>query len=244
MLWDTHMHSQYSGDSDAPQEDMIRAAIRAKLPGICFTDHLDIDYPDNPEAFLLDLPNYTSSVFAMQEQYRDQISVRYGIELGLQPHLAALHADILSQYDFDFVIGSSHVVHGYDPYFPPFWKTHTEEEGYREYFDSILENIRAFDDFDVYGHIDYVVRYGPTRNENYTYARYSDVIDEILRLLIEKGKASRSIPAASNTDWDIRTPARRSSRATVSLAVRSSRSARTPMPRNMSALPLRKCLRF
>ena len=44
MLWDTHMHSQYSGDSDAPQEDMIRAAIRAKLPGICFTDHLDIDY--------------------------------------------------------------------------------------------------------------------------------------------------------------------------------------------------------
>ena len=96
MLWDTHMHSQYSGDSDAPQEDMIRAAIRAKLPGICFTDHLDIDYPDNPEAFLLDLPNYTSSVFAMQEQYRDQISVRYGIELGLQPHLAALHADILS----------------------------------------------------------------------------------------------------------------------------------------------------
>ena len=125
------MHSQYSGDSDAPQEDMIRAAIRAKLPGICFTDHLDIDYPDNPEAFLLDLPNYTSSVFAMQEQYRDQISVRYGIELGLQPHLAALHADILSQYDFDFVIGSSHVVHGYDPYFPPFWKTHTEEEGQR-----------------------------------------------------------------------------------------------------------------
>ena len=59
---------------------------------------------------------------------------------------------------------------------------------YREYFESILENIRAFDDFDVYGHIDYVVRYGPTRNENYTYARYSDVIDEILRLLIEKGK--------------------------------------------------------
>ena len=188
MLWDTHMHSQYSGDSDAPQEDMIRAAIRAKLPGICFTDHLDIDYPDDPELFLLDLPNYTSSVRAMQEQYRDQICVRYGIELGLQPHLAALHADILSQYDFDFVIGSSHVVHGYDPYFPPFWKTHTEEEGYLEYFESILENIRAFDGFDVYGHIDYVVRYGPTRNENYTYAKYSDVIDEILRLLIEKGK--------------------------------------------------------
>lgn len=136
------------------------------------------------------------------------------------------------------------MVHGYDPYFPPFWKTHTEEEGYREYFESILENIRAFDDFDVYGHIDYVVRYGPTRNENYTYARYSDVIDEILRLLIEKGKGIEINTGGFKYGLGHRTPARRSSRATVSLAVRSSRSARTPMPRNMSALPLRKCLRF
>ena len=152
MLWDTHMHSQYSGDSDAPQEDMIRAAIRVQLPGICFTDHLDIDYPDNPEAFLLGPAELHVIRFRHAGTVLDQISVRYGIELGLQPHLAALHADILSQYDFDFVIGSSHVVHGYDPYFPPFWKTHTEEEGYREYFESILENIRAFDDFDVYGH--------------------------------------------------------------------------------------------
>ena len=26
MLWDTHMHSQFSGDSHTPQEDMIAAA--------------------------------------------------------------------------------------------------------------------------------------------------------------------------------------------------------------------------
>ena len=154
MLWDTHMHSQYSGDSDTPQEDMIQTAITKELGGVCFTDHLDIDYPGAPEAFLLDLPNYTSSVYALQEKYRDRLSVRLGIELGLQPHLAALHEDILSQYPFDFVIGSSHVVHG----------------------------------FDVYGHIDYVVRYGPTKNKNYTYEKYKDVIDAILTLLIAKGK--------------------------------------------------------
>lgn len=188
MLWDTHMHSQYSGDSTAPQEDMIQAAIARNLDGICFTDHLDIDYPDEPETFLLDLPNYTSSVHALQEKYHDRLPVRYGIELGLQPHLAALHEDILAQYPFDFVIGSSHVVHGFDPYYPAFYEGRTEEACYLEYFESILENIRAFDGFDVYGHIDYVVRYGPTRNENYTYIKYKDVIDAILKLLIEKGK--------------------------------------------------------
>ena len=98
MLWDTHMHSQFSGDSHTPQEDMIAAAKQKNLKGICFTDHLDIDYPDEPETFLLDLPNYVSSVEAMQEKYKEILPVRLGIELGLQPHLAGIHADILSQY--------------------------------------------------------------------------------------------------------------------------------------------------
>lgn len=58
----------------------------------------------------------------------------------------------------------------------------------REYFESILENIAAFDGFDVYGHIDYVVRYGPNKNANYSYQKYADIIDEILKALIIKGK--------------------------------------------------------
>lgn len=187
-LWDTHMHSQFSGDSQAPQEDMIHAAMEKGLRGICFTDHLDIDYPDDPDLFLLDLPNYAASVQALSEKYKDIFPVRFGIELGLQPHLAALHSDILSQYPFDFVIGSSHVVHGVDPYFSDFCTGRTEEEAYREYFESILENIKAFDEFDVYGHIDYVVRYGPTKNKNYHWTQYQDIIDEILKQLIQKGK--------------------------------------------------------
>ncbi len=187
-LWDMHMHSQFSGDSDAPQEDMILTAIDAGLGGICFTDHLDIDYPEHPLLFQLDLPNYVASVLALQEKYHHKFPVSLGIELGLQPHLAGLHEDILSQYPFDFVIGSSHVVHGYDPYYPAFYEGRRESDCYREYFESILENIHAFDGFDVYGHIDYVVRYGPTRNENYDWKQYQDVIDEILKLLIKKEK--------------------------------------------------------
>lgn len=187
-LWDVHMHSQFSGDSNAPQEDMILTAIDAGLGGICFTDHLDIDYQEEPSLFLLDLPNYTASVLALQKKYASKFPVHLGIELGLQPHLAEIHNDILSQYPFDFVIGSSHVVHGFDPYFPGFYEGREEKDCYREYFESILENIQAFDGFDVYGHIDYVVRYGPTTNTNYIWTDYQDIIDPILKLLIEKGK--------------------------------------------------------
>ena len=63
-----------------------------------------------------------------------------------------------------------------------------KKTAYREYFESILENLNTYSDFDVYGHLDYVVRYGPDRNRFYTYEAYADIIDEILRKLISMGK--------------------------------------------------------
>ncbi len=188
MFWDTHMHTSFSGDSDAAPKDMIKKALSLGLDGICITDHMDLDYPDDPELFLLDPDAYFPALTHLQNEYRGILPVRIGIELGLQPHLADTHQNLVTAHNFDFVIGSSHVVHGMDPYYSAYYEERTEEEAYYEYFASITENIRAFDDFDVYGHIDYVVRYGPNRNANYSYTHYQDVIDKILKLLIEKGK--------------------------------------------------------
>jgi len=103
-------------------------------------------------------------------------------------HLGEYFDSLLSQTPFDFVIGSSHLVHGYDPYYPEFFEGRKEFLCYMEYFESILENISAYDGFDVYGHIDYVVRYGPNRNREYSYGRYKDILDEILKKLISMGK--------------------------------------------------------
>ncbi len=188
MLWDTHMHTAFSGDSDADPEEMIKTAAALGLAGICITDHMDMDYPDDPKLFLLDLDRYLPTLQGLQEKYASLLPVRIGIELGLQPHLAGAHQAIVTEHPFDFVIGSSHVVHGIDPYYPHYYTGRSERVAYEEYFSSILENIRAYDDFDVYGHLDYVVRYGPNKNADYSYAAYRDLIDDILRLLIEKGK--------------------------------------------------------
>lgn len=188
MLWDAHMHTAFSGDSTALPEAMIAQAIQKSLPGICITDHLDYDYPDDPELFLLDLEHYSGEIHNLQSKFQEQLPIHFGIELGLQPHLAQRHSTLLKTYDFDFVIGSSHVVHGVDPYYPVYYEGRTERAAYLEYFESILENIQSFDAFDVYGHIDYVVRYGPNKNADYSYEAYRDVIDEILKLLIQKGK--------------------------------------------------------
>ncbi len=188
MLWDTHMHTYFSGDSNADPEDMIQKSMELGLDGICITDHLDIDFPEKEGFVLIDLEKYAADILRLKEKYKDRFPVRFGIEMGLQPHLAGTHHDILNTYDFDFVIGSTHAVHGEDIYFPEFYMNRPEEECYMEYFETVLENIRAFDEYDVYGHLDYVVRYGPNRNKYYSYERYKDVIDEILNLLIDKGR--------------------------------------------------------
>jgi len=188
MLWDTHMHTYFSGDSDADPAAMVHSAIAKNLAGICITDHLDYDYPDEPDLFTIDFVQYKKEICQLQADFSDSIKINHGIELGLQPHLAKRHHDLLQAEDFDFVIGSSHVVHGIDPYYPEYYEERTEEAAYREYFESILENIAAFDEFDVYGHIDYVVRYGPNKNTDYSYEKFKDVIDEILRQLIARRK--------------------------------------------------------
>ncbi|EDM88710.1 histidinol phosphate phosphatase HisJ family [Blautia obeum ATCC 29174] len=190
ILWDCHMHSSFSADSDTSMEDMIREAICRGLTGICFTEHLDPDYPPTPdnEIFELDLDGYRETLFRLREKYQKELQIHFGIELGLQPHLHDYFHELLATMPFDFVIGSSHVVHGYDPYYKEYFKGREESACYREYFESILENLHAFSEMDVYGHIDYIVRYGPNQNKYYTYERYQDILDEILRTVIAKGR--------------------------------------------------------
>lgn len=188
ILWDCHMHSSFSSDSPTSMETMIQGGIAKGLHGICFTEHLDPDYPKTPEGldFSLDILAYSEELFRLMEKYKGKIGLRFGIELGLQMHLGEMFHKLLEEFPFDFVIGSSHLVHGADVYYPQFFQGRKERLCYMEYFESILENLSFFDEMDVYGHLDYVVRYGPNQNRFYSYGRYKDVIDEILKKLIEK----------------------------------------------------------
>lgn len=188
ILWDCHMHSSFSGDSDTPMEQMIQKAISLGLSGICFTEHLDPDYPEIPEDvdFSLNIERYEEAVLSFRQKYHDRLTISFGIELGLQPHLAQEFHSLLKEHSFDFVIGSSHAVHGFDPYYPDFFLGRGESAAYMEYFESILENLSVFSETDVYGHLDYVVRYGPNRNRNYSYGHYREILDEILKTLIHK----------------------------------------------------------
>ena len=112
ILADYHLHTSFSSDSESPMEEMIRHAVSLGLKTICFTEHHDIDYPDNPDGFdfLLDLPSYKEELFKMKERYQDQIESNYGVELGLMPSTLDQCAAFVKDEPFDFIIGSTHIV--------------------------------------------------------------------------------------------------------------------------------------
>lgn len=185
IIIDSHMHSAFSTDSQADPEVMIKRAIEKRFSYVCFTDHLEHDYPGGN--FQLDVDRYFEVLTELKEKYASQIKVNIGVELGLQPHLGERWHNLLAKYPFDFCIGSTHIVNRVDPYYPDFFDNRTEKEAYEEYFDCVYRNVQAFPECDVLGHLDYVVRYGPNRNRFYTYSKHKDIIDEILRYIIEHG---------------------------------------------------------
>ncbi|MDO4345318.1 MAG: histidinol-phosphatase HisJ family protein [Eubacteriales bacterium] len=184
---DYHIHSDFSGDSDTPMERMILRGIELGLNAMCFTEHMDRGMVENGISFEVDTPAYRKGFQKAREKYQGKIELLFGIELGLEPANTQFLQSYVNEYKFDFVIGSSHTVEGRDPYFPEFYEGRGEEEAYRSYFETIEKNLDVFSDIDTYGHLDYVVRYGPNKNKYYTFEKYRDVIEPALRKMIEKG---------------------------------------------------------
>lgn len=193
ILSDYHLHSSFSGDSKEDMEVMIQQGIQLGLKRMCFTEHMDMDFnyakPEEAGMFELNTDSYLFDLIKYKEKYADRIAVSFGVELGIQPHLSKEIAGYAKAYDFDFIIASSHMCSGKDLYYPYFYEGRSSEEAYREYFEAILDNLNTISDYDVYGHLDYVVRYGPDKDKDYSYDKYKDIIDKILNHLVghEKG---------------------------------------------------------
>ena len=93
MLWDTHLHTSFSTDSEASPDVMVQQALTLKLPGICFTDHLDC-HPLDSGCGYYDPQAYFEAIETVREQYGGRIRILAGVEFA-EPHL---HPDLLREY--------------------------------------------------------------------------------------------------------------------------------------------------
>lgn len=85
------------------------------------------------------------------------------------------------------VIGSIHLVDGYDIYYPDFYIGKDKETAYRKYFQHMAQEATVAD-YDVLGHIDYICRAAPYDNPELDYPTFKAQIDEVLKIITERAK--------------------------------------------------------
>lgn len=191
-LGDYHVHSGISPDSEESMENAAAAALACGLGEIVFTDHYDEDYPYDgfPPP---DWPAYFQCLSAVREKF-PELKIRAGVELGMHRASNGKIRRTLAPWQFDFILFSKHVAGGRDPWFEDFYADRPQRDAERVYLEEMLEDIRAWDDFDVVGHIGYadkyLTRYSslPSPGTPFEYADFPEEIDAIFRELISRGK--------------------------------------------------------
>lgn len=183
MIFDTHMHCQYSIDSKMSAEEAKSSALQQNL-GIIITEHWDEDYPTNPEAFVFDIEDY----FKQLGPYRSK-KLLLGIEVGMQEETAANDNLLGRKYPFDFILGSMHCVNRRDLYEEKTYAGKTKQEAVEEFLLATLANLKLHDNFDSFAHIDYMCRYMPYDDKELVYAEAPELFDEVFKMLITMDKA-------------------------------------------------------
>lgn len=156
MKADYHVHTYYSDDSETPMEDQIRRALEIKLDEICFTEHVDYGVKTDLNC---NYKKYFAEMHEMQEKYRGKITIRAGIEFGVQCHTIDLFERDFKKYDFDFVILSNHQVGDKEFWTGEYQEGKTQPEIHKAYYDAILEVAQKYKDYCVLGHLDMIRLY-------------------------------------------------------------------------------------
>jgi histidinol-phosphatase (PHP family) len=112
-----------------------------------------------------------------------------GIEVGLQDFVAEENLDIVRRHPYDFVIGSFHAAEGKDLHTGAYYKGKTALQSYRDFYAYTWQCLKSYKDYDVLGHINLVARYAHfAPPEEVRQELYLDLVEEILKLVIEDGK--------------------------------------------------------
>lgn len=187
---DSHVHSYFSADSNERLENIFERAIELGLDEITITDHMDYGDTEEEDCFVFNIEDYLKTLNAYKQKYKGRLNIKIGMELGIQPHLYERYEPILKSDCYDFLIGSSHSVDHLDVgYSDIHLKYKTKDAVHRRYFETILENLEIYDDISVYGHLDFIRRYGGSVHPDHKIVDlelHKDLIDKILKKLIEK----------------------------------------------------------
>ena len=208
MYADYHLHCEYSDDSNEPMENQIQEAITLGLDEMCFTDHVDYGIKrdwDDPEGIIIrhaiehgkevdlvlanvNYPKYFEALNMYQKKYASSISIKKGLEFGIQSITVDAYGKLYASYqdDLDFVLFSMHQVNNLEFWTQDFQKEKTQKQYNDEYYKEIYQTMQIFHHYSCLAHLDLLARYD--ENGIYPFENEKDILAEILKYAIRDGK--------------------------------------------------------
>ena len=198
MFADYHVHTEFSDDSVYPMEDVIRDAVKMGMDEICITDHVDygvktdweegmeIQYRKGDPLTNVDYPRYMEKIGRLREEYGGKITIRTGMEFGVQTHTIPQFEALFARYPFDFIILSIHQVEDKEFWTQDFQRGRSQKEYNERYYQEMLDVVKAYKNYSVLGHMDLIKRYDEAGI--YPFGEVEPMIREILKVVIADGK--------------------------------------------------------
>ncbi len=203
MLADYHVHTAFSDDAEYPMEQVVLDAIELGLDEICFTDHVDygikrdwddpkgITYRQSGENKWMAMANveyeaYVAEIQRLQRQYRERITLKMGLEFGMQTTTIPKYRRLFARHPWDFILLSVHQIENKELWTQEFQYGRTQQEYQQRYYEEILALVQQYHDYSVLGHVDLIRRYD--RKGIYPFEKRRPVLTEILKTVIADGK--------------------------------------------------------
>ncbi|MDR2833451.1 MAG: histidinol-phosphatase HisJ family protein, partial [Streptococcaceae bacterium] len=171
MFADYHVHSDYSDDSWYLIEDVVKDAIKLGLEEICFTDHVDYgikeDWKEEDEYIVggnkivknVFYERYFPELQHVTRKYKDQITVKTGLEFGIQMHTIPEFEKLYATYDYDFILLSVHQIDNQEFWTGDYQKGRSDKESYDRYYDEMLQLVKTYKNYSCLAHMDLIRRY-------------------------------------------------------------------------------------
>ncbi|MDD7794216.1 histidinol-phosphatase HisJ family protein [Clostridium sp. 'White wine YQ'] len=181
---DYHVHSSFSPDSKEAIENIFNKAKESLLSEICLTEHISMNENDSSYDYLK-YNNYIEEVNKYNGQESSELSIKIGLEVGEGHRYIKEVGEYIKDKDIDFIIGSLHRID--DIGIIGYLEMYDIKKVYEDYFKELYE-VADKSEYDVLGHLDLVQRYAWNKYGRYEYKNYEDLIDCILKRVIERGK--------------------------------------------------------
>lgn len=187
-LYDQHVHSYYSFDSDQPIKEYLDKAQELGLEYFILTEHLDVNYLDKGEPIVFDIDKEEEELSMLQKEYPN-IRILRGIEIGYKPNNIKDIKNFIKGHRFDVINFSMHESDGLDYYFKEGFIERGIKKTLNLYFQRQLEMARNYDDYDVFCHLDFGFKTAFLLDNSFKINDYEETLSLIMKEIIKRDKA-------------------------------------------------------